>query len=403
MPEAPHHPRVTGHLPEVKTGGYTTVRPNSPTPDEPRITRRKFIRNVAAGGIGAVGAAKMKHENPNLPSLDNIISKINPYIGEKETYQGPELFEIPEVNEIVHELDIRPKNFMHEHNALPDNYSAQNEEQLLPIYPPLVLSEKNREIIYTLADKFGINPNIIATLMTVRTLGASKLNPRNEYGPFALPKHEFPDDLPKSDYENDEISSDLAVHKLKQKLDLAKKFREDPAEHYSQNDVIRSIMAFDNEDPALIQGVYNAFTRDQKEQYHQIASLLHTAEIASRLRQKDFTDQKIITALVSGEIDKRCWALEQNRKLWEQNDEVVLDILSLENVPSDARNAEERPLLATYHEEKPHYILPLNPGLRRMNAIRTDRLYSQAEGQNKISDFNDINTQNPLLPQNKHL
>lgn len=272
---------------------------------------------------------------------------------------GVQLFDDPVAQEVANEKGITVKNFFTFEPKALDGLNGFLSKKLYPIFPPAVLAQK--KTIYRLADKYGVPPNVIATIASIESAGdTSTASYVGAQGFFqVMPFHFDPEiqDNPKA-MQNLNLNGSKAMSYFKNECLigarnlLSSKFHKDHVNVYA-----RAMMAY-NGGPGTLDLSYDEVYEETALYSDHFMRYMLTAEIASGLRVRGYNDLQIVKALVSKEIDARIWAWDR----WQNNPNTSHDSYEYAKELFSAVKLNNPDYLS--YKSHPQYTLPIPPGLR---------------------------------------
>jgi len=355
---------------------------------------RKFTRReVVIGGVSLlIGGAVGWRARGDQPTSTSAITNPAPRSPDTTLSIPPEnqLYTDSIANEVVKNLGIHAGTFFHvpEDGKLVGSLSAILDKQLFPIFPPAVIAHK--DIIYQLSDEFKIAPNVIATIMAMESLGFEEAGSWAEaIGLFQPLQDKFPVELrvkngdspavkkQKEKMMQDPITNGRAgMRYLSDAIDLSQQENN----FANKNDVrifARAFIAY-NGGHSIVGKPFAELPTESKEYGDHFIRYALTAEIASGLRKKGYSDKQIVDALHSNEVDARANALAkfltrlktQRNYTYDEYNQAGVELSvpslpkkdSITGVTTDLGNE-----LTKYYEaykKSPTYEQPMSPGLR---------------------------------------
>ncbi|GEM_PF-4919527 len=306
----------------------------------PEITRRQALF------VGALGAAYLglqhilhPHHIPPSPTLGTPIPPKQPTPTSSptrfeakptasptevslEAFQAP--FDDKDANEIAKKRGITVGSFFEVDTALYDkmNHFRDLKVDLLPLYPPSVY--RHKDLIYQMAEKHNVSPNLIALIMTLESWGIPGSN--NDLGTYGkaeglmgVMNYHF-----KSVGITDEetmrdpaINTNRGMQIFKDFLNKSQKVNGDKG---ATRTYLRALMGYNRGLPGLTASFENRNPNseldltDQTRWYHDNAyRYILFMEIAQELRNKGFSDAQIIKKLESKELSRRIQVQEEYR------------------------------------------------------------------------------------------
>lgn len=314
----------------------------------PRMSRRTFLK--ISGGIGITGVvggaygwvrlgewlesldkveASTSSQSPLTPSptksLDNTPTPTATQVPdspknnvkaaestptpEQQKYQYGAPFAGKEANEILAEMGLNAGSFFHLPEGILDKVSAHLDTELLPIFPPSVMQYK--DLIYKLCfdekGKMLISPNIVAMIITIESGGAA--NAGSYVGAQGLmqvmPFHFQGEDAKKMKDPETNLKYGIKVFKGFLSVATAKN-----PQWADTNPLvyIRALMGYNGGDTQAFRP-YNELWNETQFYGDHMSRMILTAEVASRLRKKGFSNKQIVEQLRSDEIDARSCVL----------------------------------------------------------------------------------------------
>lgn len=372
---------------------------------EKLFTRREVIIGSGAATVGLFVGLNWPRPSKS-PSEASVSSKPNtsPVI----VSDNPTFIDNT-ANEVARSLDINMGTFFHvpEDGKLVGSLKAMTDRQLFPIYPPAVLARK--DLIYQLADEYSISPNIIATIMSVESLGFQEAGSwAGAIGLFQPLQDKFPLEM------RVKASDDSGVKAQKEKMmqdpivngRAGMNYFKDQAllrarkeNNFSENDAriyARAFIAY-NAGSGNASTPFEGLPQEAQLYGDHFIRYALTAEIALGLRGKGYSDKQIVDALSSVEIDARAYALstylaslkrdfkyvEYNQACIELSATVLPKKDNVTGVTSDLGKQ-----LFGYSEDykrSPTYKQPISPGLRIYLAIAPDLSLYYSDPRNQES------------------
>lgn len=288
------------------------------------ISRRELMgATVAAVGVMAVGGVivdllgstqKTPSDGPDLLLEDPILQPISQ---EENYWKGPEMFADANANAIARSYGINVGTFFIAPKEIIDKLDAHLDDNLFPVYPAAVMKQSG--LIYRLADKFSVPPNIIATIMSIESAGNVGIpSSVGAQGLFQVMPDKFSAELRKDPAKmiDPDINGDVGINYFV-KFCLPTARAELVSKGYSLNNpsvYARALMGYNGGPGTISLSFQNPNLYDETRFYgdHFIRYPL-ISQIAKGLREKGYSDEQIVKALTLNsavELDARAAAMQ---------------------------------------------------------------------------------------------
>lgn len=286
-----------------------------------RTTRRGVLERAAA--LATVPASIWASRHAPAPPVHHKATptpEISPTpLPEMKSTPAPELIEDHEVNpsfeapfesaianEIAKEKGIDTGTLLMLNSDVVNNLTAFKGNEILPIYFPEVIAKK--DLIYKYADKYGVPPNIVATIMSIESAGdPTAVSEANAQGLFQVMPDNFTShfgkELTPEQMQDPETNATVAMETFNYFLGLAREAHKDKWNTDHPMMYVSALMGYNAGNHAAKTDRVETID-DQARFYGDYAErFMMTAEIAQGLRDKEFSDAAIIKKLHSIHFD----------------------------------------------------------------------------------------------------